>query len=94
MCALDRTSMYILLSIMINLAGSTFSFFLALNGSFGHGKKHEVIVEWLCVAVPLALLILAHLFDHEDHMDVEVESGLLNVARHSFRCNIRFASMT
>jgi hypothetical protein len=39
------------------------------------------------------ILVLAYLFDSEANMSSEVENGVLNVARHSFQCSMRFASM-
>jgi len=86
-------SVYILLGIMINLAGLTYGLFATMNSADGYGRRKEGIVNVGCVVVPIVITILAYVFEDEENMASNVENGLLNVARHSFQCSMRFPRM-
>jgi hypothetical protein len=94
LCAINRASIYILLGILINLAGVTFNLWHALEKGTQPNASREKIVNGICYGLPMALLILAYAFDSPDNFDQSVASnGQLNTARHAFTCSMRFESM-
>jgi hypothetical protein len=74
---------------MINLCGLTFGLFVTLKKNADPKKG---LVDKLCIIVPAAIMMLAYFFDDKTNMNPDVENGVLNVARHSFKCSMRFSS--
>jgi hypothetical protein len=93
LCALNRASEYILLGIMINLSALTYSLHATLDANNPFSESKERAVEKMCVIVPLSLMALGYLSDDEANMTDNAKNGVLNVARHAFKCNMRFSSM-
>ena len=91
-CALNRTRLYILLSIMINMAGLVYGLYQTVAKG-DYDVKREQTVDRLCVVVPVVLLVVAFAMEGSENMDEDIENGLLNVTRHSFKCSMRFATV-
>jgi hypothetical protein len=53
------------------------------------GKK-ETIFHFFCVGFPIVLVSIGYALDTNDP---DVGNAVLNVARHAFKCSMRFASM-
>ena len=84
MCAVNRISVYILLSILINLCALMYQIASALLKATAHKSKGAL--NFLCVAIPVLLAVLG--FALEDDGD-DVENAQLNIARHAFSCEMR-----
>jgi hypothetical protein len=90
MCWMNRSSIYLLLAIMINLCCLTYTLFSKLGNVGAMGTKKKNTLYALCVGFPLLLVICGYALDTDDP---DVANALLNVARHGFKCSMRFASM-
>ena len=90
MCWINRSSIYLLLAIMINLCRLTFTLFSKMGNVGAMNKKREDILYGFCVGFPIILVIFGYALDTDDP---DVANALLNVARHGFKCSMRFASM-
>ncbi len=53
-------------------------------------KKKETVLQAFCVGFPIVLVIFGYSLDTDDP---DVANAVLNVARHGFKCSMRFASM-
>jgi hypothetical protein len=61
--------------------------------NFGGVDQRKRVLKWVSIVLPTVLLLLAYFFDSEANMaydDPDIENGILNVARHSFSCSMRF----
>ena len=56
----------------------------------GVDKKKETIFHFFCVGFPIVLVSIGYALDTND---LDVDNAVLNVARHGFKCSMRFASM-
>jgi hypothetical protein len=52
--------------------------------------KKETIFHLFCVGFPIVLVSIGYVLDTNDP---DVGNAVLNVARHGFKCSMRFASM-
>lgn len=93
-CWVNRSSMFILLGILISFCALTCDVFATMK--YKHGKSGTPFLKVASVVVPTMLLILAYGFDsveNADYFDPDIENGTLNVARHSFSCSMRFETL-
>ena len=86
LCTINRSSIYILLWIMISLASLTYDLLHNLKRTPGHAERQKLL-NALSVALPVVLVVVAYILDTGDR---DVANGVLNVSRHAFncRCNI------
>ncbi len=61
-----------------------------MRGKGYPGQKTPVILHAFCAGFPLVLMIVGYGLDTNDP---DVPNAVLNVARHGFKCSMRFASM-
>jgi hypothetical protein len=91
-CAINRSSRYILLAIMFSLASLTYSLFatitLKMQGSRLKAIKDKLNI--LSVGVPFIFCIAAYALDTND---VDNENSVLNISRNAFNCSMRFTTM-
>jgi len=87
-CAINRASIYILLSILINLCALTFKLAHAIVGS--KRRLHQGTLNFFCTAIPILLAILGYALEGGSN---EGENSKLNTARHAFSCSMRFDDM-
>ncbi len=90
MCGINRSSIYLLLAIMISLCCLTYELYASI-GSRGVDKKKAAIFHLFCVGFPIVLVSIGYALDTNDP---DVRNAVLNVARHGFKCSMRFASMS
>ena len=82
MCAINRSSIYILLGIQIHLCDLTRGLFTTIvsgNKSTRSAQNMKLMFRALSMGVPLLLLSVAYVVESDD---VESENYELNVARH------------
>jgi hypothetical protein len=93
-CALNRSGVYVLFGILLNLCVLTHKMLAALGaGKRGNSKSKAAQVAG--VGYPVLLVSLAYVFDDVEHNNSSLHSnGLLNLARHNFSCSMRFSDMT
>jgi hypothetical protein len=53
--------------------------------------QRKALAEWGSIALPVILVIISY---GVETGDVNVDNGVLNIARHAFSCSMRFADMT
>jgi hypothetical protein len=93
-CAINRSSIYLLLTIMIALCCMTLDLYLTLKDPLAPAGQRKRVLTLCSTATPSILLTLAYVFDSKDSMEQRgVPNGILNVARHSFSCSMRFSDM-
>jgi hypothetical protein len=92
MCGINRSSIYLLLAIMINLCCLTYELYSSMRSreNIGVDRKKETIFHLFCVGLPIVLVNIGYALDTND---ADVANAVLNVARHGFKCSMRFASM-
>jgi hypothetical protein len=92
MCGINRSSIYLLLAIMINLCCLTYELYVSIRSreNTGVDRKRETIFHLFCVGFPVVLGSIGYALDTNDPY---VGNAVLNVARHGFKCSMRFASM-
>ena len=56
MCMINRFSIYVLLSVLINLCALTYQIASAVNGATGHDNK--TALNWMTTIVPILLAAL------------------------------------
>ncbi len=71
------------------MCGLTYSLHATLDRDSTFADSRQGLIDKFCFVFPLALVVLAYVFDSDEHMDSSVESGVLNVARHSCKCSFR-----
>jgi hypothetical protein len=88
MCGINRSCIYLLLAIMVSLCCLTYE----LHGSIRSrvDRKKEIVLHLFCVGFPIVLVSIGYALDTNDP---DVGNAVLNVARHGFKCSMRFASM-
>ena len=93
MCGINRSSIYLLLAIMINLCCLTYELYASIRSREKRDvdRKKETLFHLFCVGFPLVLVIIGYALDTNDP-DVG-SNAVLNIARHGFKCSMRFASM-
>ncbi len=93
MCAINRSSIYLLLAIMISLCCLTYELYTSIRSreNAGVDRKKETIFHLFCVGFPVVLVSIGYALDTND---LDVDNAVLNVARHGFKCSMRFASMS
>jgi hypothetical protein len=93
MCGINRSSIYLLLTIMISLCCLTYELYVSIRSreNTGVDRKKETIVHLFCIGFPFVLLSIGYALDTNDP-DVG-GNAVLNIARHGFKCSMRFASM-
>jgi hypothetical protein len=86
-------SIYILLSMQIALAVLVHGLYstLAGGGKTPAAIQRKALAEWGSIALPVILVIISY---GVETGDVNVDNGVLNIARHAFSCSMRFADMT
>ena len=92
MCGINRSSIYLLLAIMISLCCLTYELYASIRSreNTGADRKKETIFHLFCVGFPIVLVSIGYALDTNDP---DVGNAVLNVARHGFKCSMRFASM-
>ena len=92
MCGINRSSIYLLLAIMISLCCLTYELYTSIRSreNIGADRKKETIFHLFCVGFPIVLASIGYALDTNDP---GVGNAVLNVARHGFKCSMRFASM-
>ncbi len=75
-----------LLVLRRNLCGLTYCLYLTLDRDSAFADSRQGLIDKFCAFFPLALVVLAYLFDSDENMDSKVDNGILNVARHSCNC--------
>ncbi len=69
-----------------NLCGVTYNLYASLNKrTTASNTLMRGGVAKFALGFPLAIVVLAYIFDSERNMDPDVENGIVNVARHSCR---------
>jgi hypothetical protein len=93
MCGINRSAIYLLLAIMINLCCLTYELYTSIRSreNTGVDRKKESILHLFCVGFPIVLMSIGYALDTNDS---DVANAVLNVARHGFKCSMRFASMS
>jgi len=98
LCAINRLSRYILLSIMFALATLTFNLWMSIRGDLSRrnlaGLRHYLGV--LSIAAPFTLCVIAYIMESEENTKTGVDAvnnAVLNVSRHAFNCSMRFSNM-
>jgi hypothetical protein len=89
MCVINRASIYLLLAIMISLCCLTHELYSSIR-SRAVDKKKKKILHLFCLGFPIVLVSIGYALDTNDP---DVGNAVLNVARHGFKCSMRFASM-
>jgi len=93
-CALNRSGVYVLFGILLNLCVLTHKMLGALGAGKGGNSKNKA-AQVVGVGYPVLLVTLAYFFDDVEHNNSSLHSnGLLNLARHNFSCSMRFSDMT
>ncbi len=89
MCVINRSSIYLLLAIMISLCCLTYELYASIRTreNTGVGTKKETTFHVFCIGFPIVLMSIGYTLDTKD------PDAVLNVARHGFKCSMRFASM-
>ena len=92
MCGINRSSIYLLLAIMISLCCLTHELYSSIRSreNTGVDRKKKTIFHLFCVGFPIVLMSIGYALDTNDP---DVSNAVLNVARHGFKCTMRFASM-
>ncbi len=92
MCGINRSSIYLLLTIMISLCCLTYELYASIRSreNAGVDRKTETVLHLFCVGFPIVLGSIGYALDTDDF---DVGNAVLNVARHGFKCSMRFASM-
>jgi hypothetical protein len=92
MCGINRSSIYLLLAIMISLCCLTYELYASIRSRKNTvvDRKKETIFHIFCVGFPIVLVSIGYALDTSDP---GVGNAVLNVARHGFKCSMRFASM-
>jgi hypothetical protein len=77
---------------MISLCCLTYELYESIRSreNTGVDRKKETIFHLFCVGFPIVLVSIGYALDTNDP---DVGNAVLNVARHGFKCNMRFASM-
>jgi hypothetical protein len=83
MCAVNRSSIYLLLSILINLCALTYNLYKSLGKKGAIDKNAQAKIDNACIAIPIFLLLVGYAIDTPD---TKVPNSLLNVSRHGFNC--------
>jgi hypothetical protein len=79
LCAVNRSSIYILLFILISLASFAHDLCHSMNNTPGH-KQRQSRLNVACYVFPILLLAVAHWFDTADP---NVANGVLNIRYYS-----------
>jgi hypothetical protein len=86
-CAVNRSSPYFLMIILLNL----FSLLLEVVMKLEKVHLHMINLTHICVAIswgfPALLMVIAYSIEGDD---AGSENELLNTARHGFSCSMRF----
>jgi hypothetical protein len=90
MCRINRSSIYLLLAIMISLCCLTYELYASIRSRESIGVERKKVLHLLCVGFPIVLVSIGYVLDTNDP---DVGNAVLNVARHGFKCSMRFASM-
>jgi hypothetical protein len=92
LCAINRSSRYILLAIMCSLACLAYGLFAAISLKMApvQLKPIQDKLNILSVGVPCVFCLAAY---GVDTVDVDNDNGVLNVSRHAFSCSMRFTTM-
>jgi hypothetical protein len=90
-CAVNRVSVYILLSILINLCALTYQVAMTVTKGAALHTSNKSALNFLSTAVPILLAILGYALDGDIQ---DGENAQLNVTRHAFSCSMRFSDMT
>jgi hypothetical protein len=93
MCVINRSSIYLLLAIMISLCCLTYELYADIRSRENTGldrKKETIFRRLFCVGFPIVLASIGYALDMNDP---DAANAVLNVARHGFKCSMRFASM-
>ena len=87
LCAINRSSIYILLAININLATLCCELYTTTFMKKAH--KNNIVSNFFSTCVPIFLLVVAYMV--EDHFNINSTNNELNLARHAFSCSMRCA---
>jgi hypothetical protein len=90
LCGLNRASPYLLMMILNNLVHLLLSLYLDMNQFRKAAKIVKAHPLALPFAMPLLLMIIAYAVEGND---ADMPNELLNTARHSFTCSMRFNNM-
>jgi hypothetical protein len=91
MCAINRAGIYILLSIMMQIATLSFLLFSSMHDHRGqYSLKTKAGMNTVATGIPFALMLVAYSVENED-ADSELRN--LHLARHAFSCSMRFPDM-
>jgi hypothetical protein len=88
LCAINRSSVYILLFIMISLASLTCDLYHTMKHTKGHQKRQSTL-NILTIVIPLLLVSAGYAFDTDDKHG---GNAVLNTSRHAFNCSMRFST--
>jgi hypothetical protein len=83
-CAMNRISVYILLSVLVNLCG--LMFLIASKMYNKHASAN--VVKTLGVSVPILLAFVGYALEADEN-DIS-KNTQLNVTKHAFSCSMRF----
>ena len=86
MCAINRSSIFILLLIQLHLCDLTRSLYCMIHNV----KQSDTLFKIVAAALPLLLVTIAYAIENND---VDSKNYELNVARHAFSCTMRFQDM-
>jgi len=90
LCAINRSSPYLLMAILLNLM----TLLLTLFADLGQRRKLSKFVKekgtGLAVLIPFLLMLLGYAIEGNDNGSA---NEVLNTARHSFTCSMRFENM-
>jgi hypothetical protein len=88
LCTINRTSVYILLAIMLHLALLTHDLYYAVKDRVFEGNRLRF--DYFATAFPLVLMVIGFAVDTDDP---DADNYLLNTIRHGFKCSVRFPDM-
>ena len=86
MCAINRSSIYILLLIQLHLCDLTRNLFCMIYDV----RQNALVFKIISVGLPVLLMFIAYGVETDD---VDSDNFQLNVARHAFSCTMRFSDM-
>ena len=79
MCALSRSGIYALLTILVSLCNLTFNLFSTMVASVGRIKPQtQKFMNGFCVAYPISLCVVGYAMDSPENNKASVDNGLLN----------------
>jgi hypothetical protein len=90
LCAVNRSAPYFLMAILLNLLTLLFTLVCDLKQWRSISKIARERGVAFAMGIPLLLLVIAYAVEGNDE---GTDNEILNTARHSFTCSMRFSDM-